>query len=317
MATKFALCMGVGDYSVWRAAGWDVADLPFSVKNAEDFAQLLTASFGFDPANVGIQRDAWCNSGSVSNAVHDLLVNQAKPGDVVCVFFSGHGMRVRGLSASGQPHPDLWYEAIVPHSGSLLTDFDMAALARDVDAGLVNLTFVLDTSHFAGLHPVEGAPQPVGIAVSDDLSAAFVQTCHALAPFGVCIGDPDSSLSGNVHSVAIQAGELKIDQPDDARLNDDAKGIVLTACAPDQYAWQAPGLQNSILVGALKTTTGGAAYQVACSDLLSALRASADTLMTQNVRSLVTYSQMSSVPQLYGPHVCTTEVFLAPRAASH
>src|SRR5450432_3342005 len=139
--TQYALCMGVSDYSQWRTAGWQVSDLPYSIKNAEDFAQILINAFGFDPANIGIQRDSWCSYGNIVNVIDELLVHKVQPGDVVCIFFSGHGTRLQGVTADYQPDSGLWYEAIVPHTGNLFTDYDMAALAEHLDYSRVNLTF--------------------------------------------------------------------------------------------------------------------------------------------------------------------------------
>lgn len=315
MANKFALCMGVSDYSPWRGAGWSAVDLPFSVKNAEDFAALLIDGLGFDPGNVGIQADAWCNSGSILSAVDDLL-NQAQAGDVVCAFFSGHGRRIQGVAPDGQTQNDLWYDAIVPYSGSLITDYDIAALADRLDYSKVNLTFVLDTCYSGGLHPVEGAPQPVGLPLPEELNPVFSEFCRTLTPLGLCLENPASAIAGNVRSVTYQDGRFVIDSPDDSHYVDLAKSTLLSACAADQRGWQVAAIQNSIFMGALKQVINVSGFQATCADLLANVRVAADRLMTQHVRSIASYGTEASVPQLYGQRARMSENFLAPWTSS-
>jgi hypothetical protein len=310
--TAYALCMGVNDYSQWRAVGWTAADLPYSINNAEDFAQLLINGFGFDPANVGIQRDTWCSSGNILSAVDDILRNKAQAGDVVCVFFSGHGTRIQSIGPDGQPKPNLWYEAVVPYSGNLVTDYDLATLAGQLDYSHVNLTFILDACHSGGLRPVDGAPQPVGVPIPDDLIPVFTAACQVLAPFGLCLEDPVTALSGDVRSITYQDGHFVIDSPDDSHYTDLAKSTLLTACAADELGWQVQALQNSIFVGALKNVINAGNFQATYADMLTSVRAQADALMTQYVRSIASYSTMTSVPQLYGQKARMLENVLAP-----
>ncbi|MGB8645240.1 MAG: caspase family protein [Anaerolineae bacterium] len=295
--TKYALCVGIGDYSQWRAAGWAVPDLPNSIKNAEDFAQLLSTAFGFDPVNIGIQRETWANSGSILAALHELLT-AAKSGDVVCVFFSGQGRRLQGLSADGQPDPALWYDAIMPYSGTLISDYDFARLAEQLDSDHINLTVVLDTSFIQIARPVQGAPQAVGVNLSETEAQAFTQGCHTLMPLGLCLQDPQA-LPRNVNSIRQVDGRFVIDMPAANHELRQAKSVLIQACAADQSEWQVPGIQNSILVCALKNIlTGGS--PASYNDLIMNLRTQTDQIMTQNVRSIASYNQMNCIPQLYG-----------------
>lgn len=303
---KYALCMGVNNYSAWSGA----SNLPFSVKSAEDFAQLLVDAFLFEPANVQIMRDAWCTRGNIIRAI-DALLDRAQAGDVVCVYFAGHGTRIPGVAPGGQSEPDTFYEAFLPFSGSVITDYDLAVLADQLEYDHVNFTLVLDTCHSGGLHPVEGAPHPVGVPLSPQLGEVFSTTCRTLVPMGMCLEEPRTWLSGNVRSIRRENGRFVIDWPEDRHFVDRAKSTLLSACAADQFGWHVHPIQNTILVGAFKNVVNQSNFQSSYGNLLQRVRAEADRLMTQHVRSFSQYASMQSVPQLYGQRARMEEDFLA------
>lgn len=306
---KYALCVGINDYSQWRAAGWDAANLPYSLKNCEDLAQLLADHVGFVPSNIGIQRDEWCNSGNILNALDDLL-SKAKPGDVVCVFFSGHGTRIQGLDANGQPDSTVWYNALLPHSGTVITDYDLARLTGKLDAAHVNVTFILDTSFTAAVRPVPGLPTPVGVPLADTVLQAMVHSCHTLVPVGVCVPDP-SVLKGNVSSLSRDDhARLVMALPASSYTINQAKSVLLQACAGDQTEFQVPALQEGILVAALKKVLSANA-QVTHANLLTALRTETAHTGAQYVRAIASYSQLQCVPEIYASADRMNKGFLA------
>jgi hypothetical protein len=319
--TLYALCAGVSDYSQWRNIGWNAPDLPYSVKNAEDFAQILITSFGALAENVGIQRDTWCSSGNFLTALHD-LIQKAQPGDSLCVFFSGHGTRLAGSAIPDKP-AELWYNAILPYGGSAVTDYDIASLTQALDASKVSLTVVLDTGFVGGVRPVPGAPQPVGIALEDPTRESFVQYCHTLVPVGLGIQNPMGSLAGNISAITkTPTGQLSITLPANANQVEAAKAVVYTACAEDEVAWQIrdpknQDLQNSLFVSAWKQVAAAANGSLSLShtDLVAALRTQSDQLMTQTVHRIASYSKFTQVPQLYGPASTLSQKALSANAA--
>jgi hypothetical protein len=319
--TLYALCAGVSDYSQWRTIGWNAPDLPYSIKNAEDFAQILISGFGADPANVGIQRDSWCSSGNFLSAFSD-LVQRARPGDSICLFFSGHGTRLQGPPSAGKPS-DLWYDALVPYAGSLVSDYDLSILTNSLDASKVSLTVVLDTAYVGGQRPVPGAPQPVGIALTDAVQQDFMNYCHTIVPVGLCLQNPMATIAGNTSAIHQDiGGRLAIEFADSGHQVDIAKTVILSACAPDEIAWQISdpktvGLQNSVFVAAWKALVAAANGPVSMSnqDLLAALRTQADQLMTQYVRRMASYAKMTQVPQIYGPSSRLSQNVLSASAA--
>ena len=64
------------------------------------------------------------------------MLTASGPGDVACFVYSGHG----GRFPADPANPGRYYEAIIPASGSPITDLDMYGLASQLDQSVVNFT---------------------------------------------------------------------------------------------------------------------------------------------------------------------------------
>lgn len=313
--TQYALCLGVNDYSVQRQSGlWSTCDdLPYSVQDAQDFKQLLIDALNFDANNIQLQTDSWCTRENILDTINGLLSN-AQAGDVVCVFYGGHGARLPGNTPSAPPNAKVWYEALVPYSG-VLTDYDLAQTIGKLEYSKVNLTFVLASCHSGGMDPIQGGPQPIGTELNlgqdQDVNQALAQNCQTLTPFGLCLPDPAGALGENV-SISTQNGQVSINEPDASRYVDLAKDTLLSACAADQVGWQVPALQGSILVAAMKSVVNMSNFQMSYSDLLARVRSEADSLMTKYIRTDPKHANDLSTPELYGQRARMSENFLTP-----
>lgn len=309
---QYALCMGVSDYSQWRNIGWDVADLPYSTLNAQAFATLLTTKFGFSAANVGVQLDSWCNYGNVANALNTLFNHKVQSGDVICLFFSGHGTRIPDPTAG----TGLWYDALIPYAGNLLTDYEFTTLAAQLDDSSIALTVILDTGFTGGAARIPAAPQPAGVPLSAGNASSFVSSARAISVPGLCLSAPAAALGTTPITVQLNSGALAITEPASAQQVGGSKGIVITACGQDQSNWQPPALQSSVflsaLTKALQPVTGSS--PIALSDLLTALQAGAAPLAAQYVTALPSFATQLAVPQLYAQPSRLSENFLAPRS---
>ncbi len=299
---KYALCIGINDYSLWASPTWKNPNLPCSLQCAEDFKDILIDAFGYPEANVRVMRDSWATRGNILQGIADLL-KVAGVGDSVCVFISGHGARVQGVAANGTPEPDKAYEGILPYAGSLITDFDINALVEPLDFGAVNLTFVLDSCHSGGMSPVEGAPQPVGAPY---VPAAF-EKCRQIVPFGISLA---LDVVGVACVVTVATGMAVSNEED--HFVDMAKSTLISASAFNQFGWQVPAIKSSIFVGAMKNVINQSNFQMRYFDFLDAVRQEAGSLMTKHVNSIPTYADQRSLPQLYGQRARMQENVLAP-----
>jgi formylglycine-generating enzyme len=77
------LAIGINDYL-------HCPKLENAVKDVEDFIQLMTKSYGFDPQNIQFLRDKEATHKKILTAFKS-LVTTVKPEDSVIIYFSGHG----------------------------------------------------------------------------------------------------------------------------------------------------------------------------------------------------------------------------------
>lgn len=297
---KYALCVGVDNYQLWATPAWPSPNLPYSVKSAEDFRDLLLSAFGFPEENVRMMRDAWATRGGILQAVSDILAASVA-GDVICLYFAGHGARVPGVSANGTPETDKFYEGFLPYSGNLITDYDLNQLIGHLEFSHVNMTVVMDSCHSGGMSEIEGAPRATGAP----LTPAGIENCKRMVPLGIAVPEPGAGIACSVASGLVTSAEAD-------HFADLAKGTLLSACAFDQFGWHVPALQNSILMAALKAVVNQGGMHISYNDLLAGVRDKAGALVNQHINSLPTYANQRSVPQLYGQRSRMTENVLEP-----
>jgi hypothetical protein len=89
-SARLALLVGIDRY----APGSPLAPLAGCVRDAERFASLLTARFGFAHEDVLVLRDAEATHAAIVAAFQRHLIGRAGPGTEAMFFFAGHGSRV-------------------------------------------------------------------------------------------------------------------------------------------------------------------------------------------------------------------------------
>lgn len=141
---KLALLVGVDDY-----LSADVRDLHGCVNDVRDMEGLLLTTYEFDPANVKRLEDGAATRKSILDAFRSHLIAKARPGDIVVFHYSGHGSRMRDVSSDEK---DGWDETIVPQDsrqGGIfdISDDELNALVRDLQAKTQNITVILDSCH--------------------------------------------------------------------------------------------------------------------------------------------------------------------------
>ncbi|MBD2203704.1 caspase family protein [Calothrix sp. FACHB-1219] len=149
---KLALLVGINEYQN------GIQPLRGCTYDVELQKQLLIHRFGFSSQDIVTLTDAQATRQNILTAFEQLLINQAKPGDIVVFHFSGHGSQVfdpdqdheSGLNSTLVPvdaslppgYPDRGgvVNNIMGHTLFLL----MSALKTD------NVTVVLDCCHSGG-----------------------------------------------------------------------------------------------------------------------------------------------------------------------
>lgn len=107
--TKRALVIGIGAYP--EGSGWATINGDKDIPLVEDI--LLTN--GFLPQDIVVLANAQATAAAIRNAFRR-LIDQAQPGDIVYIHFSGHGQQVTDLHGD---EPDGLDEAWVPYDAQL------------------------------------------------------------------------------------------------------------------------------------------------------------------------------------------------------
>lgn len=234
--SKRAVIAGVNDYSGQASLppGWTIGNLGCCLADVASMQPLLESAFGFD--EVKVLTDAAASRDAIIAAVQQMLAASG-PGDVACFFFSGHG----GRFPADQANPGRYYEALIPASGSPLTDLDVYQLANTLDPSTVNFTLILDSCHSGGIH--EDTPDSVirSASYSSDYLQACVAAMGTVIPCGVALPPGSSALDGNVSNVVGQGNGVVCSIDDNKSLTPASKTTVIAACRYDETATEQNG----------------------------------------------------------------------------
>ena len=215
---KLALLVGINDYAYQPLEG--------CLNDVELQRKLLIHRFGFNPKNIYTVLDKEATREGILTAFEEYLIKQAKPGDIVVYHYSGHGSRifdpkpiirgiwdtpqlngtfvpVDGTLPAGYPQTGGTVKDIMGHTLFLL----MSALKTE------NVTVILD-SCFSG-----GATREVRVRSRDggqNILVSEAEKAYQQQWLSRLEMSPEAFLQGYRTGVA--------------------KGIVLAASAPDEFA---------------------------------------------------------------------------------
>jgi uncharacterized caspase-like protein len=284
--TKRALVAGVNDYRNWHSQGFP--DLGFCRADADAFAQLLVDAFGFDAGNVTVLQDSAASSDAITGTISALIGN-SQAGDVVCVYFSGHGDQEDAGDGS-------YIHTFVPYSGTMISNNTIAAIAASLAPSQINLTLVLDSCFSGGVY-VPGQEASIRTRNwTQEMIDAFVSTCRLVCPL---IGLPDiSPLLDNISDPqGSNAGvTMSVDPTKD--FADAAKATLLSACNYNETAGETPTLGHGYFTNAFLDIVNQSGFARDHPSLL------------QQLRQRVAGYGAAQTPQLRGRPVRLQENFL-------
>lgn len=120
--TRWALIIGVGDYM--NFGDEPGGDLPGAEFDAKNFRDVLVAKHGFPPENVKMLTNHDATRAAIEDAFTGWLPENARPGDLIFVTFSGHGSQMWDESGDENDGLD---ETLAPADvESLNTDHDIS-----------------------------------------------------------------------------------------------------------------------------------------------------------------------------------------------
>ena len=291
--TKRALVVGINDYSNWSSgvtisgSTWKASNLHFCVADATDFAATLRDGFSFDEVETLLDSEA-TSTDLLAKLKQKLAASQA--GDVMCLFFSGHGGRI----PEDPDNPSTrYYETIIPYDAAMISSMQIASIADSLEPSVVNFTLVLDSCHSGGMFLSPDSRS----CISDQSSIqTFVDNCQTIVPW-IGLGDP-SAIEQNVGSIEmLESGFCKMTVDTSKDTVSQAKATLFSACDYAEDSHEPPSLGHGCFTKAIIDTVNACNFEMSHPDFLAAV---ATKIAGQN-----------QTPQLRGRPVRMQENFLA------
>lgn len=141
---RLALIVGIDEYKKRN-----IKKLGGSVSDAKRMYEVLIGKrgYGFDSRNVCLLTNQLATVDMFKKSFHNLLINHAKPGDEVLIYFSGYGSMVKDRNGD---EADGYDETLVFHDSRTrgvhdITDDDFHNLLSSLQTK--RITVILDASH--------------------------------------------------------------------------------------------------------------------------------------------------------------------------
>lgn len=144
--SRRALLIGVGNY-----AAKEINDLEGPPKDVDQLAEMLLHGYGFERRDICTLKDEEATRSRVRRAIQSHLIESARPGDDVVIYFSGHGSQVEDESGD---ESDLLDEVWLLHDSLMrgpkeLIDDEVAEVLAQLEALIApgKVTIILDSCH--------------------------------------------------------------------------------------------------------------------------------------------------------------------------
>lgn len=294
--TKRAVIVGINDYTGFDPSGQ--SNLGACVADAQSVAQLLPASFGFDPANIVQISDAAATRSAIMSAL-SAMASASQPGDVAFLYYSGHGTIVPDDPAT--PTCEKFYEAICTATLPFLSDKDLWSVVNTLQQSVVNFTVMLDSCHSGGMsQEADAAAKYRSIPFGGDLQQHIAQYLSTVVPVGVGIPSNSDACDNNVSNVKVtDDGILQCDEDPSRIFLDQAKLTLIAGCRFWELSYEVNG--HGLLTQALLDTVNASDFQISYGDLLTQLQTKVSAAFSNQILPNVAAGDPTSQsPQLRG-----------------
>jgi len=161
--TKRALLIGINTYvpekQTDKSRGSTWINLDGCINDADAMKSVLETRYGFPGQNIVVLTNKEASRNNILNNL-ETLAQESKKGDIVFIYYSGHGSQVRNSLSSEQDKRD---EAIVPSDAAegapYIRDKELAPVYNKILDNGAMLTLVFDCCHSGSL--TRGQPENV------------------------------------------------------------------------------------------------------------------------------------------------------------
>ncbi len=310
--TKRAVVVGINNYTGIDPTGQ--SNLNACVADAQSVAQLLSSSFGFDPADVTTILDTSATRSALIAAL-TTMTNASQAGDVAFFYYSGHGTTIPDDAAN--PTCEKFYEVICTATMPFLSDKDLWSIANRLQQSVVNFTVMLDSCHSGGMsQETDALAKYRSIPFGSDLQQRLTQYLTTLVPVGVGIPSGTDVCDNNVSNVNVtDDGILQCDEDPSRIFLDLAKITLIAGCRFWELSYEIGG--HGLMTQALLDTVNASDFQISYGDMMTQLQTGVQTTFTSQILPTVaTGDPTSQTPQLRGQRNRMDEGFLQAWAQS-
>lgn len=302
--TKRAVVVGINDYSGIDPSG--SSNLNCCVADATSFADLLQA-FGFSTSDVVLLTDQGATRATVMSALLE-MVRCSEPGDVACLFYSGHGSIEPDDPAN--PSCERFYESMCTATRPFLTDKDLFSIADQLEQSTVNFTVISDSCHSGGMdQEVDAVAKYKSLALDSDLAQTIQGFMNTWIPVGISVPTNSDVCSNNVSGVEIiEGGHLMCEEDPSQIFVSLAKMTLISGCRFWELSYESNG--HGLLTQALLETVDASGFQTSYGELIGRLQEKVATAFQAVLPSVPGTYPKSQVPQLRGQANRMEENFL-------
>ena len=175
-----------------------ISNLEGSTNDAQSVAQVITARFGFQRANVRVLLDRQATRQAIIDSLTAMLA-RSKPGDVAFFAYAGHGALRRNSLTPGKQVDQTLVPVDANAGAEDIRDKELAAIVAPAAARGVIVTLVIDACN-SGSITRGGVPQLLKErwASIDEHHENMVQNIVASGHFGemlpLLVGPPDNGV---------------------------------------------------------------------------------------------------------------------------
>ena len=206
---SYALIVGVSDYANFGAEIG--GDLPGARNDARDFRDVLIAQKGFQPDNIHMVLDLEATRTRIVTEFKSWLPSVVKPGDLVVVFFAGHGSQMwdtNGDEEDGLDETICPTDVIKGDTRNDIPDDELNGMLKGIPTD--NIVVVLDNCHAgSGTRAVTPFARPRSLARTTTTDVSKPTNATAGSP----VTDPatDRTPASVLEIAAAQADEVAVD----------------------------------------------------------------------------------------------------------
>ena len=177
-----ALLIGINKYNPENVEGARWRNLDGCINDIISVNEILQAKFGFSKDNITILKNDEADRNGIISGFNKLL-NDSKKGDVVVLYYSGHGSQVRNsLSTEFDKKDESMVPADIRKGAKDIRDKELAVIFNKfIDKGII-ITSIFDCCHSGSIARGELTNEPPKLRYVPEVNIDVKDSTHVVPP---------------------------------------------------------------------------------------------------------------------------------------